>query len=105
MIVQVALTDVRLTKRSLHQRDITPVGIVINGVKRVAGVSKVSFTTMTVQAEGFGPDGETLLFAIDNPPPPGDAGPEPMRLDEVPAMLGTKASRLQSAFLAIRERR
>ncbi|SAL31238.1 DUF3313 family protein [Caballeronia telluris] len=105
MIVQVALTDVRLTRRSFHPRDITPVGIVINGVKRVAGISKVSLATMTVQAEGLGPDGETLLFAIDNPPPRGDAAPEPVRLDEVPALLGAKASRLQSAFLAVRERR
>jgi hypothetical protein len=103
MVVQIALTDVRLTKRSFRPRDITPVGIVINGVKRVAGVSKVSLQTMTVQALGVSPDGETLLFAINNPPPPGDAGPEPLRLDEVPGVLGAKAERLKSVFLAIRE--
>jgi hypothetical protein len=103
MVVQIALTDVRLAKRSFRPRDITPVGIVINGVKRVAGISKVSLTTMTVQALGLSPDGETLLFAINNPPPPGDAEPEPVRLDEVPALLGKKAKRLQSAFVAIRD--
>jgi hypothetical protein len=101
MILQIALTDVRLKKRSLKLRDLTPVGAAINGAKRVAGISKISFTTMTVQAVGIVPDTDVALFAINNPPPPGDAGQEPVRLDEVPALLDEKAARLRSAFIAI----
>ena len=105
MILQPALTDVRLTKRSLRLRDLTPVGAAINGVKRVAGISKVSLTTLTVQAVGVAPDSDGALFAINNPPPPGDAEPEPVRLDQVPALLDKKAERLRAAFTAIREQR
>ena len=101
MILQIALTDVRLKKRSLKLRDLTPVGAAINGAKRVAGISKISFTAMTVQAVGIVPDTDVALFAINNPPPPGDAGQEPVRLDEVPALLDEKAARLRSAFIAI----
>lgn len=103
MILQLALTDVRLTKRSLRLRDLTPIGAAINGAKRVAGVSKISLTTLTVQAMGVAPDSDIALFAINNPPPPGDAGTEPVRLDQVPALLDKKAERLRAAFTAIRE--
>jgi Protein of unknown function (DUF3313) len=102
LILQIALTDVRLDKQGFRLRNLTPVGMAINGVKRVAGISKISFKTMTVQAIGASGDNETLLFAIDNPPRPGDAAPEPVRLDEVPKALGAKAQNLRAAFDAIR---
>ncbi|MFK4446321.1 hypothetical protein ABH944_006602 [Caballeronia udeis] len=103
MILHIALTDVRLTRRSLRLRDLTPIGAAIDGAKRVAGVSKVSLTTLTVQAIGVAPDSDIALFAINNPPPPGSAEPEPVRLDQVPALLEKKAERLRAAFTAIRE--
>jgi hypothetical protein len=102
LILQIALTDVRLEKQGFRLRNLTPVGMAINGVKRVAGISKISFKTMTVQAIGASGDNETLLFAIDNPPRPGDTAPESVRLDEVPKVLGTKAQNLRAAFDAIR---
>jgi hypothetical protein len=102
LILQIALTDVRLEKQGFRLRNLTPVGIAINGVKRVAGISKISFKQMTVQAIGASGDNETLLFAIDNPPRPGEAAPESVRLDEVPKVLGTKAQNLRAAFDAIR---
>src|ERR1700761_507723 len=102
LILQIALTDVRLEKQGFRLRNLTPVGIAINGVKRVAGISKISFKTMTVQAIGASGDNETLLFAIDNPPRPGDAQ-ESVRLDEIPKVLATKAQNLRAAFQAIRD--
>jgi hypothetical protein len=101
LILQIALTDVRLEKQGFRLRNLTPVGIAINGVKRVAGVSKISFRTMTVQAIGASGDNETLLFAIDNPPRPGDV-PNAVRLDEIPKALAAKAQNLKAAFEAIR---
>ncbi|MDQ7981109.1 DUF3313 family protein [Paraburkholderia sp. SARCC-3016] len=102
LILQIALTDVRLDKQGFRLRNLTPVGIAINGVKRIAGVSKISFKTMTVQAIGASGDNETLLFAIDNPPRPGDVQ-ESVRLDEIPAVLATKAQNLRAVFEAIRD--
>jgi hypothetical protein len=102
LILQIALTDVRLEKQGFRLRNLTPVGMAINGVKRVAGISKISFKAMTVQAIGASGDNETLLFAIDNPPQPGEAAPESVRLDEVPKVLGMKAQNLRAAFEAIR---
>ncbi|HEY3597962.1 MAG TPA: DUF3313 family protein [Paraburkholderia sp.] len=102
LIVQIALTDVRLKKQGFRLRNLTPVGVAINGVKRVAGISKISFTTMTVQAIGASGDNETLLFAINNPPLSGDSAPDSVRLDEVPKVLGVKAQNLKAAFEAIR---
>ncbi|QIE23465.1 hypothetical protein SBC1_13480 [Caballeronia sp. SBC1] len=71
----------------------------------MAGVSKASLTPLTVQAIGVAPDRDIALFAINNPPPPGDAEPETVRLDQVPALLEKKAERLRAAFTAIREQR
>jgi hypothetical protein len=102
LILQIALTDVRLEKQGFRLRNLTPVGIAINGVKRVAGVSKISFKTMTVQAIGASGDNETLLFAIDNPPRPGDVQ-ESVRLDEIPKLLAAKAQTLKAAFEATRD--
>ncbi|APR36795.1 DUF3313 family protein [Paraburkholderia sp. SOS3] len=102
LILQIALTDVRLDKQGFRLRNLTPVGIAINGVKRIAGVSKISFKTMTVQAIGASGDNETLLFAIDNPPRPGDVQ-ESVRLDEIPRVLATKAQNLRAVFEAIRD--
>jgi hypothetical protein len=102
LILQIALTDVRLEKQGFRLRNLTPVGVAINGVKRVAGISKISFKTMTVQAIGASGDNETLLFAIDNPPRPGDV-PESVRLDEIPKVLATKAQNLKAVFEAIRD--
>jgi hypothetical protein len=42
---------------------------------------------------------------VNNPPAPGDAGTEPVRLDQVPALLDKKAERLRAAFTAIRDQR
>jgi uncharacterized protein DUF3313 len=102
LILQIALTDVRLEKQGFRLRNLTPVGIAINGVKRVAGISKISFKTMTVQAIGAFGDNETLLFAIDNPPKPGEVE-DSVRLDEIPRVLATKAQNLKAAFEAIRD--
>ncbi|MFC0397599.1 DUF3313 family protein [Paraburkholderia rhizosphaerae] len=102
LILQIALTDVRLEKEGFRLRNLTPVGVAINGVKRVAGVSKISFKTMTVQAIGASGDNETLLFAINNPPRPDDV-PESVRLDEIPRALAAKAQNLKAAFEAIRD--
>lgn len=104
-LYKLGTTDVRLTRRSLRLRDLTPIGAAINGAKRVAGVSKASLTPLTVQAIGVAPDRDIALFAINNPPPPGDAEPETVRLDQVPALLEKKAERLRAAFTAIREQR
>jgi hypothetical protein len=102
LILQIALTDVRLEKQGFRLRNLTPVGVAINGVKRVAGISKISFRTMTVQAIGASGDNETLLFAIDNPPRPGDVQ-ESVRLDEIPKVLATKAQNLRAVFQTIRD--
>jgi hypothetical protein len=104
LILRLALTDVRQTKRGHRLRELTPVGLVVDGVKRVAGVSKVSLTTITVQAIGETGDDETLLFAIDNPPAPGANTPEPVRLDEVPTLLDQKAQRIHQVFVALRDK-
>lgn len=99
LVVRVALTGVRLKKARFKLLSLTPVGLVVQGVKAVSGVSPVSIDRVGIQVEGTLGESGKVLFAIRKPAATSllKAGQRSStRLDEIPDELDALAKKLRT---------
>jgi len=99
LVVRVALTGVRLKKARFKLLSLTPVGLVVQGVKAVSGVSPVSVDQVGVQVEGTLGENGKVLFAARKPAATSlvKAGSQsPSRLDQIPDELDALAKKLRA---------